>query len=252
MSLGLALSYTATKLALRPATPHRSYGLYRAEVLAALANSALLLVLSGVLLVEAYGRLRHPSPLQSGTMLAVAVLGLVGNGISLWALHHGRDSSLNLRAAYLEILADTFGVLAVLVGAVIIRATGFVAVDPILSALLSIAIVPRTIKLVREALHVLLEGTPPGLTHDAVEAEMRAVPGVVGVHDLHIWLLTSNVPVLTAHVVTSGASGTPGGGPGCDDVLDKIVARLHEAFEIDHTTIQIEHESRESREESGF
>lgn len=241
---GLALAYTAARLSSRPATPHRSYGLYRVEILATLANGVVLLFLSAFILYEAWHRLVDPHPVQPLVMLAVAGVALGVNLISLRALRRpGR--SLNLRAAYLEVLADTLGAAGVFVAAIVILSTGWWAADPILSAILGIAIVPRTISLVREALHVLLEGTPPGLDHATVEAEMRRVEGVQDVHDLHVWSLTSGVPVLTAHVVASDAAA-------CDDLLDRLTDRLRDAFAIEHATIQIEHQDRARREDSRF
>jgi cobalt-zinc-cadmium efflux system protein len=241
---GLLLSYTAARLASRPATPHRSYGLYRVEILATLANGVALLGIAGFVLFEAFERLRSPEPVKPVLMLAVASAALVGNLVSLSALRH-RGENLNLRAAYLEVFADTLGAAGVFLAALIILPTGWVAVDPILSAVLAVAIVPRTIALLRETLHILLEGTPPGLDHRLIETEIKGLDGVAGVHDLHVWSLTSGVPVLTAHVVVAE-------GRVCDDLLDRVTDRLKHAFAIDHVTIQIEHADRASREDSRF
>jgi cobalt-zinc-cadmium efflux system protein len=241
---GLALSYTAARLAQRPATPRRSYGLYRVEILATLVNGVVLLALSGFILYEAWHRLREPEPVRPLLMLGVASVAITVNLVSLTALRRSGLGGLNLRAAYLEVMADTLGAAGVFVAALVILPTGWVAVDPILSGILAVAIVPRTVSLVREALHVLLEGTPPGLDHEAIEAEIRTMDGVEGVHDLHVWCLTSGLPVLTAHVVVGEAS--------CDDILDRIDDRLKHAFAIEHTTIQIEHSDRARREDSRF
>lgn len=241
---GLALAYTAALLAQRPATRKRTYGLYRVEILAALANGVVLLLLSGFIVFEAIQRLRQPTPLDARWMLGVALVSLVGNFVSLSVLRTRHRGSLNLKAAYLEVLADTLGAAGVAVASIVILATGFTAVDPALSVLLAIAIVPRTLKLLHEALHVLLEGTPPGLDHEAIEAELQSIDGVTAVHDLHVWALTSGVPVLTAHVVA--------GDPACDDLLDRVTTRLKEEFGIEHVTIQIEHVDRERREDHGF
>lgn len=241
---GLALAYTAALLAQRPATRERTYGLYRVEILAALANGVVLLGLSGFIVYEAIQRLRQPTPLDARWMLGVAVVSLAGNFVSLSVLHERHRGSLNLKAAYLEVLADTLGAAGVAVGSIVILGTGFTAVDPALSILLAIAIVPRTLKLLHEALHVLLEGTPPGLDHEEIETELRSVDGVTAVHDLHVWALTSGVPVLTAHVVAKEGA--------CDDLLDRVTARLHDTFGIEHATIQIEHVDRARREEYRF
>lgn len=241
---GLALSYTAARLAVRPATPLRSYGLYRIEILATLANGVVLLGISGFILYEAWQRVFTPEPLKPYVMLVVSLVALSGNAVSLLALKRHGGGGLNVRAAYLEVLADTFGAIGVFVAALVILPTGWVFLDPVLSAILAVAIVPRTISLIREALHVLLEGTPPGLDHRLIESEIAGMSGVAAVHDLHVWCLTSGVPVLTAHVVVGEGS--------CDDLLDRISDRLKEAFSIDHTTIQIEHSGRGDCEERPF
>jgi cobalt-zinc-cadmium efflux system protein len=145
----------------------------------------------------------------------------------------------------MEVFADMLGAAGVFVAALVIIPTGWVAVDPVLSALLAVAIVPRTISLLREALHVLLEGTPPGLDHDTIEGELRRMGGVQDVHDLHVWSLTSGMPVLTAHVVVCD-------GCDCDDLLDRVSKKLKDAFAIGHTTIQIEHSDRARTEDSRF
>jgi cobalt-zinc-cadmium efflux system protein len=171
------------------------------EILATLANSALLLCLSGFITYEAVRRFSSPPPLQTGWMLGVAAVALAGNLVALTALRQHAGKSLNMRGAYLEVLADTFGALGVLVAAAVILPTGWTIIDPILSCLLSLAIVPRTLRLLWEAVHVLIEGTPFGLDCPAIESAIRDVEGVAGVHDLHVWSLTSGIPVLTAHVV---------------------------------------------------
>jgi cobalt-zinc-cadmium efflux system protein len=245
-TFGLALAYTAARLAQRPATPQRTYGLFRVEILATLVNGVALLVVSGFLLYEAVDRLRHPHPLQPKIMLAFAAVSLVGNLVALSALRRTGSDNLNLRAAYLEVVADTLGTAGVLIAAVVILASGWIAVDPILSGLLALAIVPRTAHLVKEALHVLLESTPPGLDHALICAEIRGVAGVSDLHDLHVWSLTSGMPVLTAHVVTAAPLES------CDDLLDRISQRLKEVFGIDHVTIQIEHADRARKEDFRF
>ena len=242
---GLALSYTAARLATRPATPHRTYGLYRVEILATLVNGVALLGISGFILYEAWRRLASPEPVKPVLMLAVAAIALSVNLVSLRALKRDGGGGLNVRAAYMEVFADMLGAAGVFVAALVIIPTGWVAMDPILSALLAVAIVPRTIALLKEALHVLLEGTPPGLDHGTIEGEIRSMKGVQDVHDLHVWALTSGMPVLTAHVVVCD-------GCNCDDLLDRVSKRLKETFAIGHATIQIEHSDRARSEDSRF
>lgn len=237
---GLVLSYTAARIALRPATFTKSYGFYRLEILAAVVNGTILLLLSAAILWEAWIRFRHPVALDPKVMAGTAALALAGNLVPLLALRKTRAAGLNLKAAYLEVLSDTLGAVGVLGAAVLILATGWVAADAVLSALLAFFIVPRTVRLLLEAVHILLEGTPREMDHGTVEAEIRATAGVIAVHDLHVWSLTSGLPLLTAHVVVKDG--------GCDDVLERICARLTERFGITHSTIQIEHEDRAARE----
>jgi len=241
---GLGLSYTAARLASRPATPRRSYGLYRVEILATLVNSVVLLGLSGFILYEAWRRLVRPEPVRPYVMLAIASVAICGNLVALRALRKTGGGGLNVRAAYLEVFAYTLGSAGVFVAALIIIPTGWVAADPVLSGILGIAIVPRTIGLLKDALHVLLEGTPTGLDHEVIEGELKSLPGVEAVHDLHVWCLTSGVPVLTAHVVAGDGS--------CDDLLERVLARLKDAFAIEHATIQIEHSDRAESEHPRF
>jgi cobalt-zinc-cadmium efflux system protein len=238
--VALVLSYAAARLASRPATLSKSYGFYRLEILAAVVNGTVLLLLSAVILWEAWQRFRHPVALHPGVMAGTAGLALAGNLVALLALRRTRAGGLNLRAAYLEVFSDTLGSAGVLLAAVVVMATGWVRADPLLSALLALFIVPRTIHLVNEALHILLEGTPRELDHGTIEAEIRGTAGVVAVHDLHVWSLTSGLPLLTAHVVVDETA--------CDDVLARVSARLTERFGITHSTIQIEHEDRAASE----
>lgn len=241
----MGLSYAAARLTERPATPSKSYGFHRAEVLAAVVNGVLLLGISAFILYEAYARLRSPSPIKPVLMFLTALAGLGGNLIALTALKTHGQGNLSMRSAYLEVLADTLGTVGVLVASVIIYTTHFEAADPILSAILACAIIPRTLRLLNEGLHILLEGTPRHLDHGSIENSILDVDGVAAVHDLHVWQLGSGIPILTAHVVVKD-------GAGCDDLLDRITQRLAREFAIDHTTIQIEHSDRAAREEVRF
>lgn len=238
--VALVLSYAAARIASRPATLHKSYGFYRLEILAAVVNGTVLLLLSAVILWEAWERFRHPVALKPGLMAGTALLGLLGNVVALAALHRNREGGLNLRSAYLEVLSDTLGSVGVLLASLIVLATGWVRADAVVSALLALFIVPRTLRLLNEAIHVLLEGTPRELDHGTIENDIRATDGVLNVHDLHVWSLTSGLPLLTAHVVVKDGA--------CDDVLERICTRLEERFRITHSTIQIEHEDRAARE----
>jgi cobalt-zinc-cadmium efflux system protein len=231
----LALALFATWIAARPPTPAKTYGYYRAEILAALVNALVLLVVAGAILTEAWQRVREPSPVLAGPMAVVAALGLGVNLVGAWLLHRDATASLNVRAAYLEVLSDALSSLAALVAAGVVLATGWVGADPLASALIALLIVPRTWTLLKQAVNVLLEGTPPHLALDEIEAAMCAVAGVRRVHDLHVWTLTSGREAMSAHVVVEDVRES-------DRLLDTLHALLHARFGIDHTTMQLETE----------
>jgi cobalt-zinc-cadmium efflux system protein len=233
---GIVLALVAARLAARPATAARTFGWQRAEILAALANGLVVSVVGVVVLVEGVGRIADPPRVDAGLMLAVAVVGLVANSASLLLLRPGHQSSLNVRGAYLEVLGDLLGSVAVILAALVVLATGFRAADGIASVVIGLLIVPRAVALLRSVAHVLLEATPDGVDLAAVRAHIGGVPGVVGVHDLHAWTITSGVPVLSAHVVVGDeviAGGTA-------RVLDSLHACLSGHFDVAHCTFQVE------------
>jgi len=232
---GLALALFAIWIAHRPPTPAKTYGYYRAEILAALVNALILLVVAGGILTEAWQRWRAPSDVLAGPMAVVAALGLGVNLLSASLLHRGAGESLNVRAAYLEVVSDAFSSLAALLAAGVVLLTGWTGADPIASALIALFIVPRTLGLLRQAVNVLLEGTPPHLELGEIEAAMCAVPGVRRVHDLHVWTLTSGREAMSAHVVVDDVGQS-------ERLLEALHALLHARFGIDHTTVQLETE----------
>jgi cobalt-zinc-cadmium efflux system protein len=232
---GLALALFAIWIASRPPTPAKTYGYYRAEILAALINALVLLLVAGAILVEAYERIRQPRAVLGGPMLVIAVLGLAANLAGAWLLRRDAASSLNVRAAYLETLADALSSLGVLGAASVVMTTGWTMVDPLVSAAIALVIVPRTWSLLRQAVNVLLEGTPPHLELAEIEEAMTRVPGVRRVHDLHVWTLTSGRDAMSAHVVVEDLLAS-------ERLLEALHAVLHARFGIDHTTIQIEAE----------
>jgi cobalt-zinc-cadmium efflux system protein len=234
---GVAIALIASVLAARPATSARTFGLQRAEVLAALANAVLLAALAVWVIVEAIGRWNDPPEVGSGLMLLVALVGAGANVVSLLALRGARDESLNVRGAYLEVLGDLVGSIAVIIAAVIIATTGYARADVIASVGIGLFILPRAWGLLRDVLDVLLEATPKGLDLDVVREHIRQTPGVVDVHDLHAWTITSGVPVLSAHVVVD-QDCIDGGRTG--QVLDQLGACLGEHFETEHCTFQVE------------
>jgi cobalt-zinc-cadmium efflux system protein len=230
---GIGLALLAIRFAARPATPQRTFGYYRLEILAAVVNAVLLFGVAGFVLVEAWRRLTDPPEVASGLMLAVACFGLVANAVSMWLLRRGQAESLNLRGAYLEVWGDLLGSLAVLAAAGVIAATGFQAADPLASALIGVLILPRTWRLLRDAVDVLLEAAPKGVDLDEVRRHLLETPGVSDVHDLHAWTITSGLPVLSVHVVL-GREADAG------KVLDGLGDCLAGHFDIEHSTFQLE------------
>jgi cobalt-zinc-cadmium efflux system protein len=242
---GIALALGAVTLAQRPARGRRTFGWQRIEILAAVANGLLLLGVAGYVLVEAVLRIGEPTEISSELMLVVAGAGLVVNLVSLALLHRGRTDSLNVKGAYLEVLGDTFGSVAVLVAGVVILTTGWAFADTLASLAIGFLVVPRAWHLLREALDVLLEAAPRGVDLDDVRAHVLGVDGVLGVHDLHAWTITSGLPVLSAHVVVSDAALQAGHG---GQVLDALCSCLGSHFDVEHCTFQLEAETHADHE----
>ncbi|TFZ04734.1 cation diffusion facilitator family transporter [Ramlibacter rhizophilus] len=229
----LAIALSATRLAQRPADPRRSFGYHRFEVLAAALNAVLLLLASAYILFEAVTRAIDPPPVESATMLGVAVLGLLTNLAGMWILHAGRNDNLNLRGAYLEVWSDMLGSVGVIVAALLIGATGWLWLDPLVAALIGLWVLPRSWQLLRASTHVLLEGTPEHIEMDEVEQALLREPGVSGVHELHVWSLGTAAVSLSVHVVM--AEGTAH-----ESLLARLSALLASRFHIHHSTIQLE------------
>jgi len=242
---GVGLALLAATFAARPATPERTFGYHRLEILAAVVNALLLFGVAGFVLVEAARRLAAPPEVSSGLMLTVAVVGLVANAVSLAVLRGGQTESLNVRGAYLEVLGDLLGSAAVIVAAVVVAVTGYARADAIASALIGLMILPRTWGLLKEAVDVLLEATPRGVDLAAVRGHLLSTPGVVDVHDLHAWTITSGMPVLSAHVVVERQILTGGGG---GQVLDRLCECLSGHFDVEHCTFQLEEPAHREHE----
>jgi cobalt-zinc-cadmium efflux system protein len=234
---GLVLALIGANLGARAADARRTYGLQRAEVLAALSNALLLVAVAVWVLIQAVERLREPGEVETGLMLGVAVVGAVANAGGLLLLRRGQAESLNVRGAYLEVLADLLGSVAVIVAAVLIMITGWTPLDALASLLIFALIVPRAWTLLREVVDVLLEATPRGVDLDGIRQHMREVPSVVDVHDLHVWAITSGVPVLSAHVVVDEACIREGRS---GEVLDRLGECLGGHFDVSHCTFQLE------------
>lgn len=230
---GLALAVLAIRFAQRPPTPQRSYGYYRAEILAALANGVILIGVSLYILYEAYERFRSPPEVQSGAMLVVAGIGLLVNIIGMLLLRSGAGQNLNVKGAYFEVLSDLLTSIGVIIAAAVMLTTGWYYADPLISAAIGLFILPRTWRLVREATGVLLEGTPSGVDLISVREVLGATPGVMEIHDLHVWSLTSGQHALSAHAVL--ANGAIHG-----EVLRDLHNRATRELKMSHVTIQLE------------
>jgi cobalt-zinc-cadmium efflux system protein len=238
---GIGLALLAIWVGSRPASTARTYGYLRLEILAAVANAVLLFGVAAVILYEAWRRLSAPPQVATQLMLGVALVGLVINGVSLWLLRHTQAKSLNMRAAYLEVMGDLAGSAAVIAAAVVIAATGWARADAVASVAIALLILPRTWALLRDATDVLLEATPKGVSMDEVRAHILDAPGVAGVHDLHAWAITSGVNVVSAHVVLkSGADGPT--------ALEFLCDCLSGHFDIEHSTFQLEFPDRRKLE----
>ncbi|KFF95962.1 cation transporter [Streptomyces scabiei] len=236
-AVGLGMALLAIHFANRPATGNRTFGYARAEILAALANCLLLLCVGGYVLYEAVQRFVTPVGTAGGLTVVFGAIGLVANMISLTLLMRGQKESLNVRGAFLEVAADALGSLAVIISAVVILLTGWQAADPIASLAIGLMIVPRTVKLLRETLDVLLEAAPKNVDMAEVRAHILALPGVEDVHDLHAWTITSGMPVLSAHVVVSSDTLDS---IGHEKVLHDLQGCIGDHFDVEHCTFQLE------------
>jgi cobalt-zinc-cadmium efflux system protein len=231
----LALALFASWLAQRPATPERTFGFARAEVLAALVNAGTLVAISIFIFVEAFRRIGDPPHVDSGPMLVVAVAGLAANAVSAWVLARGggHKDDLNTRGAFLHVVGDMLGSVGAIVAALVMLATGWYLADPILSAGIGMLILWSSWRLLQESLNVLLEATPSDMNLAEVRSAMLAVPGVSGVHDLHVWTVTSGLVAMSAHVDVAESSGW-------NELLDRLAHLLREQFGIAHVTLQPE------------
>jgi cobalt-zinc-cadmium efflux system protein len=246
-ALGLGMALLAIRFANLPPSDRRTFGYARAEILAALANCLLLLGVGGYVLYEAIQRFVTPAGTAAGPTIVFGLVGLVANMISLTLLMRGQKDSLNVRGAFLEVAADALGSLAVILSAVVILATDWQAADPIASLVIGLMIVPRTWKLLRETLDVLLEAAPKGVDIAEVRSHILALDGVEDVHDLHAWTITSGMPVLSAHVVVRSDVLSAFGH---EKMLHELQGCLGDHFDVEHCTFQLEpsgHAEHEAR-----
>jgi len=234
---GITLAILAVTFASRPASDTRTYGYYRLEILAAVINAVLLFGVAAFILVEAWRRWSEPPDVEGGLMLAFATVGLGANLIGVAILRSGSKESLNVKGAYLEVLGDTLGSAAVIIAALVIALTGWQRADIVASVLVAAMILPRTWSLLREATDVLLEAVPKGTDLAAIRQHILETPGVLDAHDLHVWTLTSGMPVLSVHVVVDETVLADNSG---GQVLDALGECLAHHFDVEHCTFQLE------------
>lgn len=233
-ALGLGMALAAIVAASRSGGGQsQTFGMYRLEILAALANAVLLFAVAGYVLWEAFERLQDPREIQTTQMLIVAILGLLVNVVSWWLLRSGASESLNVQGAYLEVLADLAGSVGVIVAAIVMIATGWPYADPLIAALIGVFILPRAWRLGGQAIRILVQAAPTGLDLGAVSSGLDALEGVEDVHDLHVWTLTSDMEVATVHLTIAD-------GVDPHDVLDDARRLLEHGYGIDHATLQVE------------
>jgi cobalt-zinc-cadmium efflux system protein len=230
----LAMTWAALRIGKRPADALRSYGYRRLEVLVAFLNGSALFVLAAWIVVEATRRLMEPAPILGGTMLIVAVAGLLANALAFFVLHGGNRQNLNIRSAWLHVLGDVLGFVVAIAAAAVILGTGWSPIDPILSVVVAVLILKSAAGIVRSSAHILLEGTPPGVDDQEMRADLlAAIPALADVHHIHVWSLTTEHAMVTLH-----ARCAPGADP--MGVIAAVNGRLKDRFGIDHSTIQID------------
>jgi cobalt-zinc-cadmium efflux system protein len=230
---GLALALLAIWFAEKPATPERTYGYYRFEILAALTNAVVLIGISLYILYEAYERFKNPPEVESAAMLGIAAIGLIINIVGMFILRAGSKESLNMKGAYFEVLSDMLTSIGVIIAGIIMLTTGWYYADPLISAGIGLFILPRTWALLKESVSVLLEGTPTDVNLENLRESLTKIEGVAGIHDLHVWSLTSGVNAMSVHTVLTN-----------DDQHDAVMKRVHDFvtknFKISHVTVQTE------------
>ena len=240
--LGLGMALAAIEAARRRTHPQRTFGVYRLEILAALANAVLLFAVALYVLYKAVRRFQDPADVPGIPLLAVAGVGLAANLVAFALLREGAKESLNIEGAYLEVLADTIGSVGVIIAAIVLTVTGWPYVDPIVGAAIGLFVLPRSWRLGRQAVRILVQAAPAHLTPEQVRRDLATLHGVVDVHDLHLWTLTSAMDVASAHLMV-------GSGTDPHAVLDQARDLLHQRYGIDHATLQVEPDDHRGCEE---
>lgn len=232
---GQALALFAIWMSSKPRNNRKTFGYYRVEILSALINAVVLIVISGGILFEAWQRFKKPPAVQGVSMLIVALCGLIVNLIAMQILRKGSEESINIKGAFLEVVSDMLSSVGVIIAGIVVLTTGWLYIDPIVSALIGLFILPRTFRLLKESVDVLLEAVPRDIDYAAVEKRIIELPEVQSVHDMHIWTLTSGIISLSAHVIMKPESSFSE----INEVLKRIRAFANSEFRIKHTTIEI-------------
>jgi len=232
---GQALALFAIWMTSKPRNNRKTYGYYRTEIFSALINAIVLIFISGYILYEAWQRFKEPPAVAGIPMLVVAICGLIINLIGMKILKAGSEESINIKGAFLEVVSDMLSSVAVIIAGIIILATGWLDIDPIMSALIGLFILPRTYNLLKESVDILLEGVPKDIDYAAVEKFITEKPGVLSVHDLHIWTLTSGINALSGHIIMSAETNLLA----ISEVTSSIKNELSASFKITHTTIEV-------------
>ena len=232
---GQALALFAIWMASKLRNSKKTYGYLRTEIFSALINAIVLIFISGYILYEAWQRFQDPPKVAGFSMLIVASIGLIINLISMKILKSGSEESINIKGAFLEVVADMLSSIAVIIAGIIILSTGWLLIDPIISALIGLFILPRTFGLLKESVDILLEGVPKDVNYDAVEKYISKNPGVDSIHDLHIWSLTSGVNALSGHIIMKPETTITE----MNDIIFKIKKELNSSYKISHTTLEV-------------
>jgi cobalt-zinc-cadmium efflux system protein len=240
-ALALALSLIALNLARKPATATRTYGFHRAEIMAALANGVTLVLVAVFIFYEAWQRFRSPPTVHTPVMLVVAVVGLIANLVTMRLLHHSRHDNLNVRAAFFHVFGDMISSVGVIIGGIVIAVTGWKLADPLIAVMIGIIILWGAVGLVRESVDILLETVPKQIPLDKVAVAIKSVQGVVELHDLHIWTITSGIYALSTHILIQDQMLSR-----TREITAAINRELEQKFSITHTTFQMENEKCEN------
>ena len=239
--VGLFLAYMAIKIGEKKANSKKTFGYYRTEILAAVINAVILLGISVYVLFEAWQRFKNPPEVQSGVMMIVAGIGLIVNIVGIFIIRKGSDESLNMKGAYFEVLSDALTSVGVMIAGIIMLTTGWYYADPLISAAIGLLIFPRTWRLLKEAVNVLLEGTPKDVNIEELRKSLESVQGAKKLHDLHVWSLTSGLNAMSSHVIAEHSEDL-------NVLLKTLSDKATTEFKISHTTFQIETEGHQEGE----